>query len=122
MVKRRSMSDPDPLSTAHPAGYREIDVVGAHPNLGAFTILDVREPDEFVGPLGHLAGARLVPLATVTEAAAPWDRQARYLVVCRSGGRSGRACAALAGLGFQRVYNLVGGMLAWNDAGFYTER
>lgn len=116
------MADLDALSTPHPAGYREIDVAGAHPNLGAFTVIDVREPDEFVGPLGHIHGARLAPLAGVVEAAAGWDRHTPYLVVCKSGGRSGRACAALRSMGFSRLYNLTGGMLAWNDAGFDTER
>jgi rhodanese-related sulfurtransferase len=38
-------------------------------------------------------------------------------MVCRSGARSGRAAAALLGMGFTDVTNLTGGMLAWNAAG-----
>ena len=38
------------------------------------------------------------------------------LFICRSGGRSGRAATALAAMGFTRVMNMVGGMIAWNEA------
>ncbi|WP_434391582.1 rhodanese-like domain-containing protein [Melittangium boletus] len=74
--------------------------------------VDVREPDEFHGPLGHLPGAQLVPLATLEDTSAGWDREAPLLLICRSGNRSGRAARALAERGFRRLYNLQGGMLA----------
>ena len=105
------------LSEAVPGGYREIGVQHALAHLSAFRCVDVREPDEYVGPLGHVEGAELVPLGTVMGAAPNWDRQQSLLLICRSGGRSGRAAAALAGLGFARVYNMTGGMLAWDAAG-----
>ncbi len=100
-------------SAANPAGYRDLPPLCALHHLGDVRLVDVREPDEFVGPLGHIPGAELVPLATLPAAAASWDREAPVLLVCRSGARSGRGAAALAGLGFQNAYNLVGGMLAW---------
>lgn len=75
-------------------------------------LIDVREPDEFTGPLGHLPGAELVPLATVEAAARGWPRDAPLVLICRSGGRSARAATALAARGFTRLYNLAGGMLA----------
>ncbi|MHA7633948.1 rhodanese-like domain-containing protein [Corallococcus sp. M7] len=74
--------------------------------------IDVREPDEFTGPLGHLPGAELVPLGTLEAAAASWPREQPLLLICRSGGRSAKAAQALAQRGFQHLYNLVGGMLA----------
>lgn len=74
--------------------------------------IDVREPDEFTGPLGHLPGAELVPLGTLESAAASWPREQPLLLICRSGGRSAKAAQALARGGFQHLYNLVGGMLA----------
>jgi rhodanese-related sulfurtransferase len=83
----------------------------------AARIIDVREPDEFTGELGHIPGAELVPLATVERTAAAWDRTAPLIVVCRSGGRSGRAAQALIRAGFHRVMNLAGGMLAYRAAG-----
>ncbi|MBA2321348.1 MAG: rhodanese-like domain-containing protein, partial [Deltaproteobacteria bacterium] len=38
------------------------------------------------------------------------------LLICRSGGRSAQAAQALGAMGFATVYNLTGGMMAWNDA------
>ncbi len=100
-------------SDAHPAGYRDLSPLAALHHLGELRLIDVREPDEFVGPLGHIPGAELVPLSSVADAAANWDRNAPLLLICRSGGRSARAATALAGMGFQQLFNLVGGMLAW---------
>lgn len=106
------------LSDAHPDGYRELPPEGAQAHLDRFRLVDVREPWEFAGgPLGHIEGAELVPLGTLVDAAAGWDRSRPILVVCRSGARSGRAASALARLGFAHVYNLVGGMLVWNANG-----
>ncbi|MCL4228846.1 MAG: rhodanese-like domain-containing protein [Myxococcales bacterium] len=85
-------------------------------------MIDVREPHEFTGELGHVAGSKLVPLATLLDAARAWPRDEELVLVCRSGNRSGRAAQALAGAGFTRLYNLAGGMLAWNAAGLPVER
>jgi len=41
------------------------------------------------------------------------DREKPYLVYCRSGNRSGKACNMMDQLGFGNTYNLIGGMLAW---------
>lgn len=82
---------------------------------GKVRLIDVREPAEYTGELGHVDGAELVPLATVPTAAAKWDKRAPIVCICRSGGRSGRAAEALAGMGFADVTNMVGGMLAWNE-------
>lgn len=81
-----------------------------------YRIVDVREPDEFVGPLGHIEEAISVPLATLATSAESWSRNQRYLMVCRSGARSARACETLTGMGFADVTNLVGGTIAWNEA------
>lgn len=117
------MTDPlAPLSTPNPLGYRDVGLADARPHLGAVRLVDVREVDEWNGPLGHIAGAELVPLATVPVVAADWDKAALYIVVCRSGVRSGRAAAALAQAGFRNVYNLTGGMMAWNEAGLPVAR
>ncbi len=115
----------DPLHAASfptAAGFREVPTAHAAPHVAAVRVIDVREPDEFNGPLGHVAGAQLVPLGTVASAITGWDRAAVYLLVCRSGVRSGRASAALAQAGFTRVYNLGGGMIAWNEAGLPVAR
>ena len=79
-------------------------------------IVDVREPDEW--EQGHIGHATLVPLGTVAEHAVAFgspDGEPTY-VVCRSGGRSGRACEFLGAQG-RDVVNVAGGMIAWAAAG-----
>lgn len=78
-------------------------------------LVDVRELDEFVGELGRVPGSELAPLATIATAAAAWDRAAPIVVICRSGGRSGRAALSLLAMGFEKVASMRGGMLAWNE-------
>ena len=77
--------------------------------------IDVREMAEFTGELGRVPGSELVPLATLEKAAATWDRHAPLVVICRSGGRSGRAALTLLSMGFEKVASMRGGMLAWNE-------
>ena len=96
--------------------YREISPAEALAARGRARIIDVREPHEFTGELGHIPGAELVPLATVGEQAKRWDHTTDIIVVCRSGGRSGRAAETLVRAGFTRVMNMTGGMLAYNAA------
>lgn len=80
-------------------------------------LVDVREPDELVGDLGAICGVECVPLGTVEQAARGWDRDQEVVLICRSGARSGRVAASLARLGFTRVMNLTGGMIAYRSAG-----
>jgi glyoxylase-like metal-dependent hydrolase (beta-lactamase superfamily II)/rhodanese-related sulfurtransferase len=87
-------------------------------------LLDVREPDEYGGPLGHITHSILIPLR---ELAARVDelsphRERAIVAVCRSGVRSTTAAAMLYGLGFERVFNLKDGMVEWNDRKLPVER
>ena len=67
--------------------------------------VDVREPDEYA--VGHIPGAKLLPLGEVmSRAAAPW------LVYCRTGRRSADAVQKLDALGYTNIYDL-GGILSW---------
>ena len=77
-------------------------------------VVDVREPHEWAQ--GHIVHATLVPLATVPANVEQFDGDPTY-VVCRSGGRSGQACEFLGAQG-RHVVNVIGGMLAWDAAGF----
>ena len=95
-------------------------VLSAH--LDAAPIIDVREASEWDGELGHIPGARLVPLATLGTEAASWDRDKDIVVVCRSGGRSAMAARQLVKMGFTRVMNMRGGMLAFNAGGLAAPR
>ncbi len=85
-------------------------------------LIDVREDHEFVGELGHIEGAELVPLATVEERSTDWDRTAPLVIVCRSGKRSTTATRSLGQRGFLHVENMAGGMIAWNDARLPVQR
>lgn len=81
-----------------------------------YTVIDVRGPDEFVGELGHIKGAKLVTLGIELHQffeTAPKD--ANYLFVCRSGGRSTQAALMAKSKGFTKVTNLAGGMIHWNE-------
>ena len=77
-------------------------------------IVDVREPDEFNGSLGHLPNAVLTPLGVLKLKARSWPRDVPILVVCHSGRRSQKACVLLNNMGFCDVSNLDGGMTAWS--------
>ena len=79
--------------------------------------IDVREPDEFTGPLGHLEGAELVPLGELQAHARDWPRSSTYLLICRSGNRSRKAAELFASMGFAHVHNLTGGMLGVRETG-----
>lgn len=103
-------------SAAHADGFRDVDPQVLHAHPGEALIVDVREPNEFTGELGHIPGAILVPLATVESATKTWDREKDVVLVCRSGGRSARAARQLVELGFTRVMNMRGGMIAYNEA------
>jgi rhodanese-related sulfurtransferase len=99
----------------------ETSVQEAHARIGDYFLLDVREPHELDGPLGHVAGARLVPLGALDRDAGTLPADRVILAVCRSGRRSARACEILAAHG-RRAINLAGGMIAWNQAGLPIER
>jgi rhodanese-related sulfurtransferase len=106
----------------NPAGYRDVSPADVAVPAQGFSIIDVREPHEFVGELGHIPGARLVPMAGLLAAASGWSKDAEYLMVCKSGGRSASSAQALLTAGFSRVMNLQGGMLGWNALGLAIEK
>lgn len=83
---------------------------------GPVTILDVRTPGEFTG-LGHLPGARLLPVDLIASAPAvlPADGTP-VLVCCEHGVRSARAAAVLVAAGIGPVYDLAHGMAGWQGA------
>ena len=95
------------------AGIWEIQPSVLEEQLGRVEVLDVREPDEFDGALGHIVGAKLVPLGSLMERDGQLSKEKPIVVVCRSGARSAQATVLLRNKGFTRVANLAGGMLRW---------
>jgi len=86
---------------------------------GELLVLDVREPHEFKGTLGHVPGARNLSVKLLADRAHELDdaRERDIFVICLSGGRSARATDLLRRAGFPRVRNVAGGMTAWAAAG-----
>jgi sulfur dioxygenase len=103
------------------AGVWEIDPHGLEEQAPAVQILDVREPEEFTGPLGHIRGAILIPLGELTERAGELVRDRPVVAVCRAGSRSAQATVILRERGLSDVANLAGGMLRWRAEGHPIE-
>jgi sulfur-carrier protein adenylyltransferase/sulfurtransferase len=76
-------------------------------------IIDVREPYEW--EIGHIPGARLVPLAQISEEIPRLDKKRETILYCKVGGRSKVAAQQLANAGVADVRNLAGGILRWID-------
>ncbi len=77
-------------------------------------LIDVRETDEYVGELGHAQGAELIILGTIPQKVESLPKNETIVFICRSGGRSAQAAAFAISKGYTDVYNMRGGMLAWN--------
>lgn len=73
-------------------------------------IIDVREVDEVAE--GKIPGAINIPLGLIEFRMHELDKSKEYIIVCRSGARSGRASQFLESYGFN-VINMTGGMLSW---------
>ncbi|WP_432362054.1 rhodanese-like domain-containing protein [Sporosarcina sp. UB5] len=73
-------------------------------------LLDVREDDEVAS--GKIPGAIHIPLGEVEERLEELDKAEPYVIICRSGGRSGRAAEFMEAQGYDAT-NMVGGMLDW---------
>jgi SulP family sulfate permease len=100
------------LDPAHIIDVDEFRAMADDPNA---LVLDIREPDEFVR--GHIPGARLMPLRTVLDVGPGLARDRRLLLACRSGRRTQRAMQMLLTMGFDDVFGLRGGILAWRAEG-----
>ena len=125
--------DADPTPTAAEADTPAEDVIEAAPGIrvvspaeGAaiqtsppdgLVVLDVRTLEEFNE--GHLDGATMIDFygADFETQLAQLDKDAPYLLYCRSGNRSGQTRAIMEELGFTDVADVGGGILAWVEAG-----
>jgi len=93
-------------------------------NDGSFIIIDVRTPEEYRGELGHIKESKLMPLDKLEELL-PLIIDKKHLkvyVICRSGNRSRTASQILINAGFEKVFNVSGGMIEWNQKGYPVER
>lgn len=105
------------------SGVREVGTLEAtqlinHQNA---VMLDVREDSEFYA--GHIPHSVHVPLGQLAKHAEMGKYKNRPVIaICRSGLRSGRACGVLRKNGFEQVYNLAGGIDAWEKANMPMEK
>jgi sulfur dioxygenase len=118
----QTAQDPDwaPLTYTF-AGIWEVQPHWLEEHLQQVRIVDVREPAEFNGPLGHVPGAQLIPLGSLKDRIAELEKTAPMVVVCRSGARSAQATVLLGKAGFDKVANLSGGMLRWRAQRFAVD-
>lgn len=87
---------------------------------GEAFIVDVREPAEFAS--GHIPGSVNLPLARLAQADLGLAAGRRVVLVCATGRRSGKGCAALADRAGDNLYTLEGGLSGWSAAGGRLDR
>lgn len=97
-----------PVKSMQPEEAR--DYIAAHPE-GEYLILDVRQPWEYEE--AHIPGAQLLPLPDLPATYQILDPEKPTIVHCATGGRSRAAAQMLSGFGFKEVYNLAGGIKAY---------
>ncbi len=109
---------------ADPGGKYNIDPVEATIKINheQALVLDTRSMKEFSD--GHILHAENIPLNALGNQLQKLEKykQRPIIAVCRSGSRSAAACSVLRKAGFEQVYNLRGGMLAWENAGQPVKR
>ena len=80
----------------------------------ARTVVDVREPGEYVA--GHVPGATLIPMGQLASRLAELDKSRPVYVVCASGNRSAAMTDLLRAAGYD-AYSVAGGTSAWARSG-----
>lgn len=83
-----------------------------------YILVDCREQDEW--DQGHLPGAKFLPLSQWEQVSSilDQDKNKKIILQCRSGKRSFNAAMNLMDRGFEDLYNLEGGIMAWSNAGY----
>ncbi len=96
------------------------ELLRTHVGDSTFHVLDVRTPEEFAG--GHVEGAKNIDFYAKDFAnrLRSLDKDASYVVYCHTGNRSGQATTLMHQLGFKHVYDVQGGIAAWQQAGLPT--
>ncbi len=82
-------------------------------------IIDVREINEFTR--GTMPGARVIPMASIPVRLNELQQDKELVIVCHSGARSAQVCMFLQQQGFDKVFNLRGGLMSWARLGLPIE-
>lgn len=100
----------------------EVSVDQVQETKGKVLLIDVRTPEEWVSELGHIDGSELKTLGEEFEKyIQDLDKEKEAVIVCRSGKRSAGATMYMREQGFTNIYNMTGGMIAWNEKTFPTK-
>lgn len=97
------------------SGFESISAEELKGRLNEVALFDVRGPAETAR--GIIEGARLLPLHLVPMNVDQFPRDQDVVIYCHSGARSAQACQFLASQGFERLYNLDGGVMYWAGSG-----
>ncbi|MCK0130221.1 rhodanese-like domain-containing protein [Flavobacteriaceae bacterium F08102] len=81
-------------------------------------LVDVRTPEEFA--LGAIKGAELITVDDdfIKKANSILDKNKPVYVYCKAGGRSNKAADLLAADGYKKIYDLLGGVMSWQENGY----
>ena len=82
-------------------------------------LVDIRQPEEW--NQGTIPGVQKTVLDVFLKGLDDLDKSKHYIMICRSGARSNRACGIMQADGFEKVSNFSGGMLAWKAEDHPTE-
>lgn len=82
-------------------------------------VIDVREINEFTN--GTMPGAKAMPMASVPVRLNELQQDKELVIICRSGARSAQVCMFLQQQGFDKVFNLRGGLMSWARLGLPIE-
>jgi sulfur dioxygenase len=104
-----------------PTGAANVIPVWVANQLKGIRLVDIREPDEWTGSEGRLAGAHFIPMSKVVHESVAWSKDEQIVLYCRSGGRSDGMANELESHGFRRVASMKGGVLMWAALGLPLE-
>lgn len=98
---------------SHGYGFKEVDANGLQALMQehATVLVDVRSDGEVA--YGMIDGAQHIPLHLLPLKADEIGKDAHVVFYCRSGARSAQACMFMASRGYDKLYNLQGGIMAW---------
>jgi phage shock protein E len=98
-------------------GYTDLDVAAFKSKMAepGIVLIDLRTPEETAEGMIEGAGQLDYEAPSFEAEVAKLDKSKTYLLYCRSGNRSSEACTYMVKQGFQHLYNLEGGYLAWTE-------
>ncbi len=118
-------------SSGSAAPAKEVDVANLAADIDVATVkalqgrddvvlLDVREQSEY--DAGHIPGVKLIPVGAVAGRLNEIPKDKAVIVTCRSGNRSSQVAKYLRDQGYTNIHNMLGGINAWQQAGYVVEK